>query len=217
MRILMAILTLALTTTVWAEEPAATPTASTKTCVFSYKPDSVKVFATGYKFTEKKGAKGEFKDIKVDASKTAKSAEELILSTSIDIDTAKFDTGDAGRDNNLREGFFKKMKGPHIVGKVVSYNSGILKVKTTMNGVSKMLAFNDKIEGNKYKASTDFDMVDLFKMKKPLESLSKVCLQQHKGADGKSKTWSQVSLALEGEIMNSCEAAPAAPGTADGH
>ncbi len=203
MRIITAFITFCISFTVAAAEPSS---ASGNSCIYSYKPGTVKVFWTGYKFTEKKGAKGEFKDVTITASPTAKSVEELILSTVIDIDTLKTETGDPGRDYNLINSFFKKMKGTQIKGTVESFQSDILKVKTQMNGITKTLAFRVHIDGNKYKADTGFDIIDLFKMKKAHESISKTCYEVHKGPDGKSKTWTQVNVELEGEIMNSCQA-----------
>ena len=74
-----------------------------------------------------------------------------------------------------------------------------------MNGKSKVVPFRMKIEGTKYLGETDIDIMD-FKMKKSLDALNKVCYDLHKGPDGKSKTWSQVSLALSADVIETCPA-----------
>jgi len=190
-----------------------------KACTYTYAPGSVKVFATGYKFTEKMGAKGEFKDPQVFFPPSAATIDDLMLGTSIEIDGSKFDTGDPARDTNIRDFFFRKMKGGiKIKGKVESHRSDILKVRVSINGVSKSVAFLMTKDGAKYSGRTDIDIVQTFKMQKVLDSLHRVCNGLHKGPDGISKTWSQVSLELKAEIIEDCKGAPAGatrPGDAD--
>ena len=173
-------------------------------CTYSYKPDSLKIEWTAYKFTEKKGVLASFPVFTLDAPASANSAQELFEKTSIEIDPQGLESGDPGRNENLKKYFFKKMIGPKIKGQIVSFSPAISKVKIDMNGVSKVVPFRMKIEGTKYVAETDIDIMD-FKMKKSLEAINKVCYELHKGADGKSKTWSAVSLALSTEVIENCK------------
>jgi polyisoprenoid-binding protein YceI len=173
------------------------------TCSYQYKPDSLKIEWTAYKFTEKKGVKGSFPAFKLNAPETAASAKELFEKTSVEIDPFGLDSGDPGRDENLKKSFFKKMVGSKIKGTVVAFDPAISKIKIEMNGKSKVVPFRMKIEGGKYLGETDIDILD-FKMQKSLESINKACYDLHKGPDGKSKTWSQVSLALSAEVIENC-------------
>lgn len=173
-------------------------------CTYSYKPDSLKIEWTAYKFTEKKGVLASFPVFTLDAPASANSAQELFEKTSIEIDPQGLESGDPGRNDNLKKYFFKKMIGTKIKGQIVSFSPAISKVKIDMNGVSKVVPFRMKIEGAKYVAETDIDIMD-FKMKKSLEAINKACYELHKGADGKSKTWSAVSLALSTEIIENCK------------
>lgn len=172
-------------------------------CAYSYKPDSLKIEWTAYKFTEKKGVKASFPVFNLNAPASAPSVKELFTQTSITIDPQGLESGDAGRNANLKNAFFKKVIGSKIKGTVVSFDPAISKIKIEMNGQTKVIAFRMNIEGQKYVAETDIDILD-FKMKKPLESLNKVCYDLHKGPDGKSKTWSQVSLSLSTEVLELC-------------
>jgi hypothetical protein len=180
---------------------AQSPTSS---CTYSYKPDTLKIEWTAYKFTEKKGVLASFPVFKLDAPPTASSAQELFESTSIEIDPQGLESGDPGRNDNLKKFFFKKMIGSKIKGQVVSFSPAISKIKIEMNGMSKVVPFRMKIEGTKYIAETDIDIMD-FKMKKSLEAINKACYELHKGPDGKSKTWSAVSLSLATEIVETCK------------
>ncbi len=174
-------------------------------CTYSYKPDSLVIEWTAYKFTEKKGVKASFSpaSFKLNAPASANSLVELFTQTSIEIDPLGVDSGDSGRDENLRKSFFKKMIGGKIKGTVVAFDPAISKIKIEMNGQNRVVPFRMKIEGNKYSAETDIDILD-FKMQKPLEALNKTCYDLHKGPDGKSKTWSQVSLNLSTEVVENC-------------
>jgi hypothetical protein len=192
--VLLAVLFSALT--VSAQSPAGS-------CTYSYKPDALKIEWTAYKFTEKKGVLASFPVFTLDAPPTASSPQELFEKTSIEIDPQGLESGDPGRNDNLKKFFFKKVIGTKIKGQIVSYSPAISKIKIDMNGVSKVVPFRMKIDGTKYVAETDIDIMD-FKMKKPLESINKVCYELHKGSDGKSKTWSAVSLSLSTEIVENC-------------
>lgn len=173
-------------------------------CSYSYKADTLKVEWTAYKFTEKKGVKGSFPSFQLKGADKAPSAKELFEGTSIEIDPQGLESGDPARNESLKTAFFKKMLGSKIKGSVVSFDPAISKIKIDMNGVSKVIPFRMKIEGTHYLAETDIDILD-FKMKKSLESLNKVCKDLHKGPDGISKTWSQVSLSLSVELVENCQ------------
>ena len=172
-------------------------------CTYAYKPDTLTVEWTAYKFTEKKGVKASFPVFKLTAPESAPTLNELFTKTSIDIDPFGLESGDPGRNANIKNSFFKKMIGTKIKGTVVSFDPAISKVKIEMNGQSKVVPFRMKIEGSKYTAETDIDVMD-FKMKNSLEALNKTCYDVHKGPDGKSKTWSQVSLSLSTEVIETC-------------
>ena len=180
---------------------AQTPAAGA--CTYSYKPDALKIEWTAYKFTEKKGVLASFPVFSLDAPATANSAQELFEKTSIEIDPQGLESGDPGRNENIKKFFFKKMIGTKIKGQIVSFSPAISKIKIEMNGISKVVPFRMKIDGGKYVAETDIDIMD-FKMKKPLEALNKGCYDLHKGSDGKSKTWTAVSLSLSTDVVENC-------------
>jgi len=55
-----------------------------------------------------------------------------------------------------------------------------------------------------FSATGTIDLMD-FDGKEALSSLNKKCFDLHKGADGVSKTWSEVAINLKGSIKRSCK------------
>jgi hypothetical protein len=198
---------------------------ATETCAMTIKSGSPKVEWTAYKFTEKKAVKGEIKNAEFSAPEVA-TVDELISHLSFVINPMKVESGDPARDSNLRDFFFKLLKGTGTIrGHVISSDKKTLQVQIYMNGVTKVVPFKinqedissvikktkknkktvqSKEKSYRYVAEGEIDILD-FRMQKSLESLNKVCQDLHKGADGVSKTWSQVDITVSGEISESCK------------
>ena len=176
--------------------------AQAENCISFIKPESVKVAWTGYKTSAKKAVKGELPAVEILTPK-AKTDAELLSNVAFMIDPAKVTSGDAGRDANLRNSFFKFLKNPYIKGYVESADKTSAKIMLSMNGVSKLVPFKVKSDGKKYSAEGEIDVMD-FAMQKSVEEFNKVCKDLHKGADGVSKTWSTVSLNISAELSQSC-------------
>ncbi len=174
-----------------------------KKCLYTLKPDSTEVKWTGYKFTEKAGATGTFKEVKVNTRSNAKSVQALVKSVQVDIDALKFDSGDPARDINLTKGFFNLFKNSKIKGRVISYKEDKMLVRMTMNGVSRSVPFQVRVDGLKYTAKAEIDILD-FKLNSALAALNQLCKDLHVGPDGVLKTWSTVDLSLSSEIVEDC-------------
>ncbi|MCB9094980.1 MAG: hypothetical protein H6621_07940 [Halobacteriovoraceae bacterium] len=176
-----------------------------KVCTYNFDADSAKVEFTGYKFTEKVGVKGTFKDFKISAPSKAPSLEGIVGNSSFWLDEMTIDAGKTARNVNIINGLFKEMAGTSIRGVVTNFDK-----------VSKMLTFKlfigDKTEDVKMVFSHDGERflaegkIDLIKigLKSAFESLSKTCQTFHKGKDGVSKTWSEVALRVTANIKEKC-------------
>lgn len=173
-------------------------------CVYSYAADSVKVGWTGYKFTAKAAAKGQFKKIKVIAKNDAGSAEELLKSTRLEIDPTSSDTGDKARDMNLKDHFFSLLVGPTITATLKSISKDKATVSLVANGVQKDVEFKVKESKGHYEGEADIDVMN-FSMKKAFEELGKTCQELHKGADGVVKTWTEVHLNVSADVTSNCD------------
>lgn len=172
---------------------------------YGYKKDSVVVEWTAFKFTEKTPVKGRLKNVQTRINGAPQTQDEMILSTSFEIDAMSVDSGDPARDINLKEHFFKHINSPKIVGKVVSLASQIVRVELQMNGVTKPVEF--KLTTNtdaKISAVGIIDVVD-FSMNEALKKINEACFELHKGKDGVSKTWSTVELTISAEPMQTCK------------
>lgn len=176
------------------------------TSCFEYKPNSIEVQWTAYKFTEKKGVSGKLKSVETVLVGKPQSVEDLMLATSFTIDPLSVDSGDAGRDKTLRENFFKLLKLPKISGKIVSFASNIARVELQMNGVTKAVEFKISSVAPKIQATATIDILD-FAMADIFKKLHESCQELHKGKDGVSKTWSTVDLAISAEPTQLCKKA----------
>lgn len=171
-------------------------------CLYSLGP--VKIEWTGYKFNEKTGVKGSFKEINISSPSTASSVDELLANSTFLINALSVDSGVELRDESLRNSFFKLMTSSYMKGFVESVDATSAKVSLHMNGVTKSVPF--KVQKTKVEVIADgtIDVLD-FMMKKSMEGINKKCFDQHKGKDGVSKTWSEVGLKISSGIIETCK------------
>ena len=175
-------------------------------CSFELVKDSAKVGWTAYKTTAKAAVNGEFSGVNVKQSGKAKSFEALLKNLSVDVDKMSVVTQNPARDASLKESFFDKLKGK-ISGSVkqVSENQKKFLLAVNLNGLTKNLLMSyDTTDGSSYTATGKIDLLD-FSAGPAVDSLNKRCFDLHKGADGVSKTWSEVQINLKGTVTKSCK------------
>jgi hypothetical protein len=74
-----------------------------------------------------------------------------------------------------------------------------------LNGQTKDVTMHYDVKNDQdYTATGSIDLMD-FKAGEAVSSLNKKCFDLHKGADGVSKTWSEVAINLKGTIKRSCK------------
>ena len=66
-------------------------------------------------------------------------------------------------------------------------------INFTLNDVSKEYEVESKFENNTFTIHTTVNLAD-FNANAAVEALNKACFDLHKGADGVSKTWSEVDI-----------------------
>ncbi|MBY0313962.1 MAG: YceI family protein [Bdellovibrionales bacterium] len=179
---------------------------STSIAACTYSLVNTKIEWTGYKFTEKTGVPGTFREVTINQPSQASSIDELIASSSFFINAASVDSGVEIRDQSLRDFFFKTMASPYIRGYVEGYDSKkkTASVLLNMNGVSRAESFKLAATKSEVTATGTIDLLN-FMMSKSLESINKKCYDLHKGKDGISKTWSEVGLKISAQISESCK------------
>ena len=149
---------------------------------------------TAYKTTEKVPVVGEFKKVKIITGGEGNTVKEAINGTAFSVPISSLATKDASRDLKIKTYFFEKMVGTDALTGYFQINddtSGV--VKLTMNDVAKDVPFTYTIVDKTFTMQATIDIND-WNASAALASLNKVCEVLHTGADGVSKTWSEVAL-----------------------
>ena len=149
---------------------------------------------TAYKTTDKVAVKGKFKKVKVISGGEGNSVKEAINNTEFSIPVSSIFSNDSSRDFKLKKFFFGAMDNTKLLsGKLVLEDETNGVATITMNGVTKDLPFTYTINGKEFAMSATMDVLN-WNAKSAVESLNKECKELHKGADGVSKTWSEVAI-----------------------
>ncbi|CAG0999490.1 MAG: hypothetical protein HND27_04455 [Bacteroidetes bacterium] len=180
---------------------------NTLVCTYSYIHDSTHVNWTAYKFTEKKGVKGTFDSVVVEGvANGATSPFDVFANVSFRIIPSSVNTNDAGRDKKILNYFFGKMMATNkISGKIVSINEkGEAEVLIKMNNVEHNVWGVFTVQENKVSLQVEINM-DYWNGQAAIASLNKECYELHKGEDGKSVLWPDVSVQIETTLQKICE------------
>lgn len=149
---------------------------------------------TAYKTTEKIPVGGQFKKVEVLSGGQGNSVKEAINNTEFSIPVASLFTKDTSRDYKIRKYFFGVMSNTNLLsGKLILTDDTNGVAKMTMNGETKDVPFTYTIKDNTFAMQATINVND-WNAAKALASLNKICEDLHKGADGVSKTWSEVAL-----------------------
>ena len=178
-------------------------------CFFSYdKAAGAQVKWTAFKTSEKIGVGGQFDRVNVSSGDKSTKITDILQNIKFNIPTASTNTANADRDKKIVTYFFGEMKATDLIlGQVKSCEgdnkSGTCTFYLTLNNVEKETTLNYTVEDNTLKLTGEIDMVD-FGAEAAVASLNKVCEALHTGADGVSKTWSNVELAIETTLKKEC-------------
>jgi hypothetical protein len=149
---------------------------------------------TAYKTSDKVPVKGTFKEIRVVSSNGGDNAAGALSDLGFEIPVRSIFTNDSIRDGKLQKFFFAVMENSMTLkGKfnVETETSG--KLEISMNGLSKTLPFDYKVEQDTIHVNATMDLND-WGAQAALESLNEACKVLHTGSDGVSKTWNDVAL-----------------------
>ncbi|MCK0132051.1 YceI family protein [Flavobacteriaceae bacterium F08102] len=184
----LAILVLLLTVSC-KKEPAKKEVAQ-----FSIEPETITVNWTGYKTTDKVAVKGEFKEITVSNMKSDTTAYGALNGAKFDIPVSSLFSNDEIRDGKLKELFFGVMNATNSLTGTLDINAdGTGDIDLLMNGVQRKVPITYVTNDQLVEIEGILHLED-FEAQNALESLAKACFDLHKGADGVSKTWSEVKV-----------------------
>jgi len=178
-------------------------------CTYSYNEGTTQVQWVAYKYTEKTGVKGTFTDVQVTGVREANDPAGVIGNASFDIATHSVNSGDATRDPKIIEFFFGKMAaGDHITGKVTRVDgnetSGTVTFNVSMNGIEKPVEGTYTVTDGKMEVKADLSVSD-WGGDAAIASLNEACKDLHKGPDGSSKLWPDVTVFISTTLNKTCE------------
>jgi hypothetical protein len=182
-------------------------------CRFEIDPASIQVGWTAFKTTQKVAVKGSFARAEAAVRKpSGPSIPELLKGASARIelrDEKSSQSGNPARDLTLHQHFFRHLStGRGIQGKVLaargSADAGDLEMDLQLSGKRGRVAmkYTRSPEGL-LSAKGAIDLL-AFGAKKAFDDIHSACETLHKGADGISKTWSEVEIEITAKIPGGC-------------
>lgn len=164
---------------------------------YSVNPKTSVVKWTAYKTTEKIPVSGTFKTITILNPKDANSAKEALNGIQFEIPVNSIDSKNPGRDAKLVKNFFGTMKNTQkLTGTIHLDDNGKGSVNLKMNGIGKDFPITYVLSDQIIEMNATMDL-DNWQAKAAIDALNKVCFDKHKGADGISKTWNEVTLNIK--------------------
>ena len=164
---------------------------------------------TAYKFTDKVAVGGTFNSFSLSSPKRAYSFSDSIEGLSIEIDASSVESNNLARNKTIAEKYFSLFAPQSVIkGNVLSVTGddqkGSIVINIDMNGVQKPYTFSYAQKEGSVVASSVMDMLD-FQLQKPFDSIHTVCKALHTGADGVSKTWTEVALRVVFTYEKKCQ------------
>jgi hypothetical protein len=178
------------------EEPkeVTKPVVKKSTAPFAVSNAKNEINFTAYKTTAKVGVGGAFKKVEVLSGGEGNSVKEAINNTEFSIPISSLATKDSSRDYKIKKFFFGEMINTKLLsGKLMLNDDTTGTARLTMNGETKDVPFTYTIVDKTFNLKATMD-INNWKAGAALASLNKVCEVLHTGADGVSKTWSEVAL-----------------------
>ena len=164
------------------------------TSAFSLKNAKNEIKFTAYKTSEKIPVGGQFNTVNIISGGEGNTIKEAINNTEFSIPVSSIFTKDTSRDFKIKKFFFGIMDDTKLLsGKFVIENDSLGYTNIKMNGVTEKVAFKYHIKENTFSMKATMN-VTKWNALDALNSLNTVCKDLHKGADGVSKTWSDVAL-----------------------
>ena len=165
--------------------------------IFSLVKDSTKVKFTAYKTTEKLGVGGEFKTVNITNLSDGATALEALNGANFSIPVSSIFTNDATetRDEKIITFFFQAMNQSEFISGVFNVSpENECTLDVTLNGKTASIPLTYTTNSE---TSLSFDGVmnlENWDALGAVASLNKACKALHTGADGVSKTWSEVAV-----------------------
>lgn len=178
-------------------------------CNYSYQEATTEVLWVAYKYTEKTGVKGKFDKVLVEGAHDGTNPAEVLSGATFTIATNSVNSGDPTRDPKILESFFGTLSdGETIKGAVVAIegneSSGTIRLSIELNGVAQEAEGSYTVTNDKFEAKVELNLEN-WNAQSAIAELNKVCEDLHKGSDGKSVLWPDVSVVISTTFGKTCE------------
>ncbi len=158
---------------------------------------------TAYKTTDKVAVSGRFDVVLVkNAKEDGKTPQEVLEGADIIATVATLNSDQIDRDQKLKDILFGNMINTSEIKGQLHFKDGKTFLNLTLNNAFKEYEVKSMFENNVFTIETDVDLMD-FNTGKAMAALNQACLELHKGADGVSKTWSEVHIKGQVEFSDS--------------
>jgi polyisoprenoid-binding protein YceI len=174
-------------------------------CTYKFHTDQSNIKVTGFKFTEKTGVSGSIKGFTLNKNESLKEPKELLKDLVVTVDLMTLDTGNALRDNNLRETLFAEiLNDSKATVTVKNVTETKIETELLLNGKTQPISFDYKfLKDGSIEAKGVFDAMK-FALESQISSMKKRCGSLHTGSDGKSVTWTEFDLLIDAKIKQKC-------------
>jgi hypothetical protein len=163
---------------------------------YSIDSNKTEINWVAYKTTDKVPVKGKFTKVSITKKNIGKTFSETLDGTEFNIPISSLFTNNASRDYKLKTLFFGVMKNTQeLTGTIHMTDASSGYVDFSMNGLTKMLPFTYKTFEKSIEINSIMD-TDTWQAQAAIASINNACYELHKGVDGISKTWSDVSINL---------------------
>lgn len=167
---------------------------------FEYNPAATTVSWTAYKFTEAIGVHGRFDSISITGEALGETAIEVFKNAAFRIPVSSVSTGDAGRDQKIRDFFFGALKNSqYLSGRVDHFEGMPLSGKAVLifqlNDTAQRLEADYNVSGDTLRMEGIIN-TDNWHAEAGIASLNKQCADLHKGSDGKTVLWPEVKFMI---------------------
>jgi polyisoprenoid-binding protein YceI len=179
-----------------------------QTCFYTYAEGSAQVRWTAFKTTDKVAVGGQFNQVNVTVGEKSTKITDVLNTIKFNIPTSTTNTANEDRDAKIVASFFGVMDATDIIlGQVKSAEGdntkGTCTFYLTLNNVEKEVVLNYTVEDTIVNLTGEINLTD-FGADNAVASLNEVCGVLHTGADGVTKTWNTVELAIEAALNKDC-------------
>lgn len=168
-------------------------------CSILVKKEDIEVSWVAFKTPSKLGVTGYFRDVGIDSDLSATSLENLINSTSFNIDSESVDLNDTLKNTNMKEAFFRLMSNQYMFGDIDYLSNDRVNLNVNMNNVERIVPMDLTLTEKEIIGHGIIDVYD-FALGDSLLGINTRCYDYHAG-----KTWSDVEIHFNLKYSLVCE------------